>query len=141
MLRRSRKGLTAAWCGLVGAMPAFAAERMMVMEIEAKVAVPAGARTAARLKHRDGSREWGWDTRAGRIELAIPKLGTGSDASGFLEPRRTADKAPAAMIQEVHIQGVSTRSVGDPVRAMGASGVTKREVSRLVTEVDQRLNA
>ena len=65
---------------------AFAAERMMDMEIEAKTRAPAGTRSADRLNHRNGYRERDWDTRAGRIELAIPKLKKGSDFLSFLEP-------------------------------------------------------
>ena len=123
---------------LVRDMLAFAAEHMMDMEIEAKTGVPAGARSAARLNHRNGYRERGWDTRAGRIELAIPKLRKGSYFPSFLEPRRTAEKALAAAIQEAYVHGVSTRSVDD---LMGASGVSKSQVSRLVAEIDDRVNA
>jgi transposase-like protein len=126
---------------LVREMLAFAAERMMDMEIEAKTGVPAGARSAARLNHRNGYRERGWDTRAGRIDLAIPKLRKGSYFPSFLEPRRTAEKALAAVIQEAYVHGVSTRSVDDLVKAMGASGVSKSQVSRLVAEIDERVNA
>ncbi len=126
---------------LVREMLAFAAERMMDMEIEAKTGVPAGARSAARLNHRNGYRERGWDTRAGRIDLAIPKLRKGSYFPSFLEPRRTAEKALVAVIQEAYVHGISTRSVDDLVKAMGASGVSKSQVSRLVAEIDERVNA
>lgn len=126
---------------LVREMLAFAAERMMDLEIEAKTGVPAGARSPERLNHRNGYRERGWDTRAGRIELAIPKLRKGSYFPSFLEPRRTAEKALAAVIQEAYVHGVSTRSVDDLVKAMGASGVSKSQVSRLVAEIDERVNA
>lgn len=107
---------------LVREMLAFAAERMMDLEIEAKTGAPAGSRSPARLNHRNGYRERGWDTRAGRIDLAIPKLRKGSYFPSFLEPRRTAEKALAAVIQEAYVHGVSTRSVDDLVKAMGASG-------------------
>lgn len=78
---------------LVREMLAFAAERMMEMEIEAKTGAPEGTRSADRLNHRNGFREHAWDTRAGRIELAIPKLRKGSYFPSFLEPRRTAENA------------------------------------------------
>lgn len=126
---------------LVRAMLAFAAERMMDLEIEAKTGVPCGSRSPERLNHRNGYRERGWDTRAGRIDLAIPKLRKGSYFPSFLEPRRTAEKALVAVIQEAYVHGVSTRSVDDLVKAMGASGVSKSQVSRLVAEIDERVNA
>ncbi len=126
---------------LVREMLAFAAERMMDLEIEARTGAPAGSRSPVRLNHRNGYRERGWDTRAGRIDLAIPKLRKGSYFPSFLEPRRTAEKALAAVIQEAYVHGVSTRSVDDLVKAMGASGVSKSQVSRLVAEIDERVNA
>ena len=126
---------------LVREMLAFAAERMMELEIEAKTGAPAGTRSPDRLNHRNGYRERDWDTRAGRIELAIPKLRKGSYFPSFLEPRRTAEKALVAVIQEAYIQGISTRSVDDLVKAMGGTGVSKSQVSRLITEIDERVNA
>lgn len=126
---------------LVREMLAFAAERMMEMEIEAKTGAAAGTRSPERLNHRNGYRERAWDTRAGRIELAIPKLRKGSYFPSFLEPRRTAEKALVAVIQEAYIQGISTRSVDDLVKAMGAAGISKSQVSRLITEIDERVNA
>lgn len=85
---------------LVREMLAFAAERMMDLEIEARTGAPSGTRSPERLNHRNGYRERGWDTRAGRIDLAIPKLRKGIYFPSFLEPRRTAEKALAAVIQE-----------------------------------------
>ena len=90
---------------LVRAMLAFAAERLMDLEVETLTGAPAGARSPERLNHRNGSRERAWDTRAGRIELAIPKLRKGSYFPAFLEPRRTAEKALTAVIQEAYIHG------------------------------------
>lgn len=126
---------------LVREMLAFAANRMMELEIEVRTGASPGARTPERSNHRNGYRERAWDTRAGRIELAIPKLRKGSCFPSFLEPRRTAEKALAAVIQEAYVHGVSTRSVDDLVKAMGAGGVSKSEVSRLVGEIDERVNA
>ena len=126
---------------LVRELLAFAAERMMELEIEAKTGVPAGARSPDRLNHRNGYRERGWDTRVGRIGLAIPKLRKGSYFPSFLEPRRTAEKALTAVIQEAYVHGLSTRSVDDLVRAMGGSGISKSQVSRLIEEIDERVNA
>lgn len=126
---------------LVREMLAFAAERMMDLEIEAKTGAPAGTRSPDRLNYRNGYRDRNWDTRAGRIELAVPKLRKGSYFPSFLEPRRTAEKALVAVIQEAYIQGISTRSVDDLVKAMGGTGVSKSQVSRLITEIDERVNA
>ena len=126
---------------LVREMLAFAAERMMDLEIEAKTGAPAGTRSPDRLNHRNGYRDRNWHTRAGRIELAVPKLRKGSYFPSFLEPRRTAEKALVAVIQEAYIQGISTRSVDDLVKAMGGTGVSKSQVSRLITEIDERVNA
>jgi transposase-like protein len=126
---------------LVRDLLAFAAERMMELEIQAKTGVPAGVRSPERLNHRNGYRERVWDTRAGRIDLAIPKLRKGSYFPAFLEPRRTAEKALTAVIQEAYVHGISTRAVDDLVKAMGGSGVSKSQVSRLCAEIDERVNA
>jgi transposase-like protein len=126
---------------LIRDMLAFAAERLMSLEVEALTGAPAGVRSPDRLTHRNGYRERAWDTRAGRIDLAIPKLRKGSYFPAFLAPRRTAEKALTAVIQEAYVHGISTRSVDDLVKAMGASGISKSQVSRLCEEIDERVNA
>jgi len=126
---------------LVREMLAFAAERLMDLEVEGRTGVPAGARSPERLNHRNGYRERAWDTRVGRIDLAIPKLRKGCYLPSFLEPRRTAEKALTAVIQEAYVHGISTRAVDDLVKAMGASGISKSQVSRLCAEIDERVNA
>jgi putative transposase len=126
---------------LVRELLAFAAERMMELEVEAKTGAALGARSSARCTHRNGYRERAWETRAGRIDLAIPKLRKGSYFPSFLEPRRTAEKALTAVIQEAYVHGISTRAVDDLVKAMGGSGVSKSQVSRLCEEIDERVNA
>jgi transposase-like protein len=126
---------------LVREMLGFAAERLMEMEVEATTGAPKGVRSPLRSVQRNGYRERGWETRAGRVELAIPKLRKGSYFPSFLEPRRTAEKALVAVIQEAYVQGISTRSVDELVRAMGGTGVSKSQVSRLCAEIDERVQA
>jgi putative transposase len=126
---------------LVREMLAFAADRIMELEVELRTGAAKGARSPLREVQRNGYRERDWDTRAVRIALEIPKLGKGSYLPSFLEPRRTAEKALVAVIQEAYVQGISTRAVDDLVKAMGAGGMSKSQVSRLCAEIDERVNA
>ena len=122
-------------------MIGFAAERLMQLETEAACGAAPGERNAGRTNQRNGYRERDWETRAGTVELRIPKLRRGSYFPSFLEPRRMAEKALTAVIQEAYIQGISTRSVDDLVKAMGMEGISKSQVSRLCGEIDERVNA
>jgi putative transposase len=126
---------------LLREMISFAAQRLMELETEALCGAASGERSPERLNQRNGYRDRDWQTRAGTVELRIPKLRRGSYFPAFLEPRRTAEKALTAVIQEAYIQGISTRSVDDLVRAMGLEGVSKSQVSRLCAEIDERVSS
>ena len=100
-------------------MIGFAAERLMALETDTLCGAAPGERSAERTNRRNGYRDRDWQTRAGTVELRIPKLRRGSYFPGFLEPRRMAEKVLTAVIQEAYIQGISTRSVDDLVRSTG----------------------
>ena len=126
---------------LLREMIQYVAQRMMDMDVESLCAAGYAERSPERLNSRNGYRERLWETRAGSVDLKIPKLRKSSYFPGFLEPRRTAEKALAAVVQEAYVQGISTRSVDELVKAMGMSGISKSQVSRLCTEIDERVNA
>jgi putative transposase len=120
----------------------FMAQQLMEIDAQTRCGVPYDEKApAARQNSRNGYRERSWDTRAGSIDLRIPKLRRGSYFPEFLEPRRTAERALVAVIQEAHVQGISTRSVDDLVKALGMSDVSKSEVSRHCAELDERVQA
>ena len=120
-------------------MIGFAAQRLMELETEGLCGAGHGERSADRRNQRNGYRDRDWATRAGTVELRIPKLRRGSYFPVFLEPRRLAEKALTAVVQEAYVQGISTRSVDDLVRAMGMEGISKSQVSRLCAEIDERV--
>jgi len=120
-------------------MIGFTAQRLMALEVETLTGAEPGARSPERINQRNGYRDRDWETRAGTVELRIPKLRRGSYFPAFLEPRRLAEKALTAVIQEAYVQGVSTRSVDDLVQAMGMSGISKSQVSRLCGEIDEKV--
>ena len=126
---------------LLREMIGLAAERLMELEVAGITGAAYGKKSPERLVQRNGYRERMWETRAGAVELRIPKLRKGSYFPFFLEPRRMAEKALTVVIQEAYIQGISTRSVDDLVKAMGMSGISKSQVSRLCEEIDDKVKA
>ena len=114
---------------------------VMQFDVENLCAAGYGERSPDRQNSRNSYRERLWETRAESIAVKTPKLRTGSCFPPFLEPHQTAEKALAAVTQEADVQGVSTRSVDELVKAMGMSGISKSQVSRLCAEIDERVNA
>lgn len=115
--------------------------RLMDFEVEALIGAARHERTDTRTTYRNGSRPRQFDTRLGTLDLKIPKLRHGSYFPAFLEPRKTAEKALTAVIQEAWIQGVSTRKVDDLVQALGMTGISKSQVSALCQEIDERVQS
>ena len=125
---------------LLRQMIAYVTTCMMDAEVESLTGAAHGERDPDRTNQRNGYRTRPWHTGAGTVPVAIPKLRKGSYFPSFLEPRRTADKALIAVIQEAYVHGVSTRSVEDLVQAMGMSGISKSQVSRLCEDIDGRVH-
>jgi transposase-like protein len=120
------------------------AEAVLQLIMEADVEGLIGASKHERADHRttwrNGYRERALDTRLGTLNLKVPKLRQGSYFPGFLEPRKTSEKALVAVIQEAWIGGVSTRRVDELAQAMGLSGISKSTVSKLCKDIDERVN-
>lgn len=110
---------------------------LMEAEVEHQVGAKKHERTEKRSNYRNGYRQRSWETRVGEIELAIPKLRQGSYYPSLLEPRRLAEKALLAVVQEAYLKGVSTRKVDDLLKALGLTGIDKSKVSRICKELDQ----
>lgn len=113
----------------------------IIMEADVDGLIGAGRheRSGDRSTWRNGYRDRSLDTRLGTLNLKIPKLRTGAYFPGFLEPRKTVEKALVSVIQEAWIAGVSTRRVDDLVQAMGMSGISKSSVSKLCKDIDERV--
>ncbi len=118
------------------------AEAIMEAEVSELTGAGKGQRDPQRrLTHRNGYRERRWDTRVGSVALAIPRVRDGSYFPSLLEPRRRAERALLAVVQEAYLNGVSTRRVDDLVRALGIDGISKSEVSRMCAALDAEVEA
>ncbi len=113
------------------------AQSVMEAEVTELTGVPKGERAPdRRLTSRNGYRERRWDTRAGTIELSIPRVRDGSYFPSLLEPRRRAERALLAVVQEAYVLGVSTRRVDELVQSLGITGISRSEVSRICAALD-----
>ena len=115
---------------------------LMEAEVAAHVGAEHGERAPGRLAQRNGYRPRVWKTRAGAIELQIPKLRSGpSYFPSFLEPRKRSEQALVAVVQEAYINSVSTRKVERLVEQLGIHAMGKDEVSRLCGGLDEQVTA
>ena len=118
------------------------AEAVMEAEVTELTGVAHGERDPEhRLTHRNGYRERRWDTRAGTIDLSIPRVRDGSYLPSLIEPRRRAERALLAVVQEAYVLGVSTRRVEDLVEALGITTMSKSQVSRICAALDTEVEA
>jgi putative transposase len=118
------------------------AQAIMEAEVTERTGVPRGERDPERrLTHRNGYRERRWDTRVGTVALSVPRVRDGSYFPSLLEPRRRVERALLAVVSEAYVAGVSTRRVEDLVEALGISSMSKSEVSRICTTLDEEVAA
>lgn len=115
-------------------------QRLMELEAESRCGASRHERSPERVTQRNGYRDRQLETRLGTLELRIPKLRAGSYYPSFLEPRKASEQALVAVVQEAYVKGVSTRKVDDLVQALGMSGISKSQVSRLNVELDARVD-
>jgi transposase-like protein len=115
-------------------------QQLMEAEVSELIGAEHGERSPERLTHRNGYRPRRWDTRAGEIELAIPKIRRGSYFPSFLEPRRRSEQALVSVIQQAYVCGVSTRKVDQLVESLGLR-ISRSEVSRVCAGLDEQVEA
>ena len=116
-------------------------QALMETEVAGLIGAERHERTVERAAYRNGYRTRTWDTRVGTIELAIPKVRPGTYFPSLLQPRRRAEHALLAVVQEAYVHGVSTRKVDELVRVLGVDGLSKSEVSRICAELDTAVEA
>jgi transposase-like protein len=115
-------------------------EQLMEAEVSQLIGAGWGERTENRATHRNGYRARRWDTRAGELELQIPKLRRGSYFPSFLEPRRRSEQALLNVVQQAYVCGVSTRRVDQLVESLGLR-ISRSEVSRIARGLDEQVEA
>jgi putative transposase len=111
-------------------------QALLELEVTQHVGAERHERTLERTGQRNGYRERTWDTRVGTLDLRVPRVRDGSFFPSLLEPRKRAERALVAVVQEAYVQGVSTRRVDDLVQALGLQGISKSQVSRLCEALD-----
>jgi putative transposase len=114
-------------------------QALMEMEVEEHIGAARHERTPGRKGQRNGYRQRIWDTRVGAVELSVPRVRDSSYFPSLLEPRRRAERALSAVVQEAYVHGVSTRKVDDLVKALGMSGISKSRVSELCEQLDEEV--
>jgi putative transposase len=119
----------------------IALQELIELEATDRIGAAPYERTEDRITERNGHRPRTLTTKAGDVELRIPKLRKGSFFPIILEPRRRIDQALYAVVMEAYVHGISTRSVDDLVEAMGGTGVSKSEVSRICAGLDETVGA
>jgi putative transposase len=112
------------------------AQAVMDLEVTQHVGAEPYERTSSRTGQRNGTRDREWDTRVGTIELKVPRVRDGSFYPALLDPRKRAERALVAVVQEAYVQGVSTRRVDELVKSLGMTGISKSQVSRLCKDLD-----
>jgi transposase-like protein len=112
------------------------AQALMEAEVEGLVGAGRHERTGERKGYRNGHRERDWDTRVGTVELWVPRVREGGYVPALLEPRKRAERALCAVVQQAYVHGVSTRKVDDLVKGLGMEGISKSQVSRICAELD-----
>lgn len=121
---------------------AWVVAELMEAEVSVQIGAERGERAPqVRSSQRNGYRPRSWSTRAGELELAIPRLRTGSYFPSFLEPRKRSERALVAVVQEAYVNGVSTRKVDRLVEQLGVAGMSKDQVSRLCAGLDEQVAA
>jgi putative transposase len=137
-----RKVLSEEHADLIREAVAFLCHQIMEVEVSAQIGAGYGERAPeARATHRNGYRERRWDTRAGTLDLFIPKLRQGSYFPSFLEPRTRSERALVSVVMEAFVNGVSTRKVERVVEQLGIQGMSRSQVSRICAELDERVQA
>jgi putative transposase len=114
-------------------------QALMELEVTEHLGAERHERSPLRTGRRNGYRERDWDTRVGTIELKVPRVRDGSFFPTLLEPRKRAERALVAVVQEAYVQGVSTRRVDDLVQALGMTGISKSQVSRICADLDEEV--